>query len=413
MSAHECTADWPISTIGQQFHIQLGKRFDAAVNRGTPKLCMTNRGVRWGRIDQQETVLAPLTRQDIADLRLIRGDVLVCEGGEIGRAAVWQDELPECYYQNTLHRLRPIHDYQPQLLVAFLERWAQTGALSALSGKSSLAHLTKENLVRLPIPVPPPSEQRAIAEASADADSLIAALERSLAKKQLVMQGMMQQLLTGRTRFPGYSTKWASLSLGAALEKLEAGVSVNSISDPGQFNVLKTSCVSSGAFDPAECKTVAPSDIKRVKVSPRADSLIISRMNTPALVGEVGYVASDWPTLFLPDRLWLATKRRTNLVDMRWLGYLLSSDQYRGKLSEIATGTSGSMKNIARSAFLQITVPLPQLEEQIAVARALGDVDRELDALRARLAKAREIKQGMMQQLLTGRTRLPLPEAAS
>jgi type I restriction enzyme S subunit len=369
---------------------------------------MTNRGVRWGRIDPNETVLAPLTKQDTADLRLDAGDVLVCEGGEIGRASVWRDELPECYYQNTLHRLRPISGYQAHLLVAFLEQWAKSGALLALVGKSSLAHLTKENLTRVTIPAPSAREQAAIVETLASIDHLISALEHLIVKKQSIKQGMVHQLLTGRTRLPGFRSDWIPQQLGSVLDRLQAGVSVNSVPDPGPYSVLKTSSVSGGEFDPLERKTVAPSDIRRAKVSPRADSLIISRMNTPALVGEVGYVAADWPTVFLPDRLWLATKRRTTSVNMRWLGYVLSSARYREQLREIATGTSGSMKNIARTAFLQLSVPFPRIEEQAAISSTLADLDRDLGNCRARLVKANDIKQGIMQQLLTGRTRLPV-----
>src|SRR4051812_28561135 len=102
----EFSSTWPVSTIGQEFEVQLGKRFDAAVNRGEVKTCITNRGVRWGRIEATETVRAPLTPQDIRDLRLVAGDVLVCEGGEFGRASAWNEELAECYFANTLHRLR-------------------------------------------------------------------------------------------------------------------------------------------------------------------------------------------------------------------------------------------------------------------------------------------------------------------
>ncbi|WP_257923898.1 restriction endonuclease subunit S [Amycolatopsis iheyensis] len=195
-------SSWPESTIANQFHVQLGKRFDAAVNRGELKPCMTNRGVRWGRIEPAETVQAPLTKQDTADLRLVAGDVLVCEGGEIGRASVWNDELPECYYQNTLHRLRAKGSYRPQLLVAFLEYRAKTGALTAMVGKSSLAHLTKENLMRVPIPVPSVREQDAITGVLKDNNDLISDLERRLAKNQAVKQGMLQELLTGSTRLP-------------------------------------------------------------------------------------------------------------------------------------------------------------------------------------------------------------------
>src|SRR5699024_7958460 len=141
----------------------------------------------------------------IRDLRLASGDVLVCEGGEIGRSSVWNGEIPEAYFLNTLHRLRPKSQYEPRLLVGVLEHWAKTGKLSALAGKSSLAHLTKENLLRVRIPVPPLIEQKQIVDSLLVIDELIATLERMISKKQEIKQSLMQQLLTGETRLPGFT----------------------------------------------------------------------------------------------------------------------------------------------------------------------------------------------------------------
>ena len=230
----------------------------------------------------------------------------------------------------------------PQLDAWYLYHFLQ-------SRKADLARIAFGNTIKtigldyfrhLTIALPPICEQQEIARALCSADNLISLLEKLIIKKQAVKQGMMQQLLAGRIRLPGYRTDWSPQVLGSVLDRLEAGVSVNSVTDHGEFCILKTSCVTSGEFDALERKTVAPSDLNRVKVSPQADSLIVSRMNTPALVGEVGYVDADYPSLFLPDRLWLATKRSASHVNMRWLAYALSSDLYREQLREVATGTS-------------------------------------------------------------------------
>ena len=286
-------------------------------------------------------------------------------------------------------------------------------AVNETAAGTKVRHTSPKKLEAIDILLPPLREQYGISEALDDTDLLTIELERLIAKKQAVKQGVMQQLLTGRMRLPGYRADWIPQQLASVLDKLEAGVSVNSVADPGSRSVLKTVMCFGGEFDPSECKTIAPLDIKRVKVSPRTDSIVISRMNTPTLVGEVGYVDADYPSLFLPDRLWLATRRHTNSVNMRWLSYMLSSAQYRERLREIATGTSGSMKNIARGAFLQLAIPFPSFEEQAAIASVLSDLDCELATHRTRLDKARAMKQGMMQQLLTGRTRLPVQEAAA
>ncbi|ODR10576.1 hypothetical protein BHQ15_03940 [Mycolicibacillus koreensis] len=196
------TDAWGQSTVGEEFDVQLGKRLDAAVNRGALKTCINNRGVRWGRILLNEAIEAPLTHADIQTLKLTPGDVLICEGGEIGRSAVWRGELPEAYFLNTLHRLRSKGNFNPHLLVAFFERWVDTGELSAVVGKATLAHLTKENLVRVPVPMPGHDEQEGMAIILKEADDELDALRGRLAKARAIKTGMMQQLLTGRTRLP-------------------------------------------------------------------------------------------------------------------------------------------------------------------------------------------------------------------
>lgn len=129
-------------------------------------------------------------------------------------------------------------------------------------------------------------------------------------------------------------------------------------------------------------------------------------MNTIELVGECGYVDADYPNHYIPDRIWMTRMRPGSVISAKWLSYLLSTDSARERLRGIASGTSGSMKNISKSAFLDLGFPIPSLPEQTAIATVLSDMDAELAALEARRDKTRALKQGMMQELLTGRTRL-------
>lgn len=285
--------------------------------------------------------------------------------------------------------------------------------------------LTKAVLLQLPCAVPPFPEQEAIAEALSDADALIAALEQLIAKKRRLKQGAMQALLTGQQRLPGFEVKpgykqtevglipvdWESSSLSSIISSLDAGVSVNSVElDRDNFaheeSILKTSCVAGGFFFPGERKKIIPIDRYRAKLNPRKDSIIISRMNTPSLVGESGYIAQDYPYLFLPDRLWLTRHEGRKPTNIRWLAYILSFSCYSRMIKESATGTSESMKNISKSSLLSVLIPFPTKAEQEAIATILSDMDTEIATLEAKLGKARQIKQGMMQELLTGKIRL-------
>ena len=213
---------------------------------------------------------------------------------------------------------------------------------------------------------------------------------------------------------------WDVRPLSQDLEGLEAGVSVNSVNEQNQkaaheVYILKTSAVANGRFIPSEIKKVAPKDINRVKTYPRADTIIFSRMNTPDLVGECGYVGQDYPNFFLPDRLWMTRFKRESRICVKWLNYLLNTPQYKVRIKSAATGTSGSMKNISKGALTSILLPWPEEEEQLSIAAALSDADALIAALDALIAKKRDLKQAAMQQLLTGKTRLPgfAPTAAT
>jgi len=215
-----------------------------------------------------------------------------------------------------------------------------------------------------------------------------------------------------QTEFGVIPEEWEVAPLSREVERLEAGVSVNSVdedlrSSAHEQAVLKTSAIAAGEFLPHESKKIAPRDIGRARLNPRFDTIIISRMNTPDLVGECGYVFADFPNLFLPDRLWMTRNRPGSKACVRWLNYLLSSRSYKTRIKELATGTSGSMKNIAKDSLLAMPIAYPPPLEQRAIAEALSDVDGLLGGLDRLIAKKRDLKQAAMQQLLTGQTRLP------
>jgi type I restriction enzyme, S subunit len=202
---------------------------------------------------------------------------------------------------------------------------------------------------------------------------------------------------------------WVIKTLGDELESLEAGVSVNSTDDQIEdrdFCILKTSAVSNGIFNPKECKKIDPIDITRAKLNPKKDSIIISRMNTPSLVGECGYVEETHHNLFLPDRLWQTKFKMESKVLPKWLNYLLNTSEYKLKIKGAATGTSNSMKNIAKNTFLNLKIPIPPLPEQRAIAEVLSTADAALHNSEKLIAQKEQRKKWLMEQLLTGKKRL-------
>lgn len=201
---------------------------------------------------------------------------------------------------------------------------------------------------------------------------------------------------------------WETSSLSAAFQKLEAGVSVNSDNSlSSEYHILKTSAVHDGVVDTAETKPVIPQDYLRLKCPLVKGSIIISRMNTPALVGECGFTKDAKAGTYLPDRLWQIQNFNKSSFDFVWLNYLLNTKQYRDAVRATATGTSNSMKNISKERMLDIEIPRPPINEQENIAAALSEVDELINLVEKQIDKKKAIKQGAIQELLTGKRRLP------
>ena len=192
--------DWDFSTVGEQFEIQLGKMLDGQKNAGILKPYLGNKAVQWDRIDLGEVQQVRLSKSDLIRFRLKKGDLLVCEGGDVGRAAIWDNDLDECYYQKALHRLRPLFGYHPRLMLEILRYLMSRDALSEYISRTSIAHLTQEKLSVVPLPRPKIDEQERIVAEIFTAKQRIESEEFQLQKLRLLKSALMDDLLTGRVR---------------------------------------------------------------------------------------------------------------------------------------------------------------------------------------------------------------------
>jgi type I restriction enzyme S subunit len=259
------------------------------------------------------------------------------------------------------------------------------------------------------LPTPKPGEQQKIAECLSSLDELIAAQARKVDALKTHKNGLMQQLFPRegetqpRFRFPEFrdAGEWEKSPLSKFILSLDAGVSVNSGDRPAsrtECGVLKTSSVTNGIFETDENKVVvAESEQKRLKEPVSGGTIIISRMNTPALVGANAYVESSHNNLFLPDRLWAAKPK--DGVSMRFLAFILGSDKGRAALAKLAKGSSGSMKNITKQDVLEFSVIAPSLAEQQRISSCLSSLDALIAAETKKLEALKTHKKGLMQQL--------------
>ena len=395
--------DWDVSTVGQQFSVQLGKMLDAKRNVGVAKPYLGNRAVQWNRIDIAGLSSVPLSPADLLRFRLEKGDLLACEGGEVGRAAIWDALVDECYYQKALHRLRPLKDFDPRFMVAILHRWADRGMLANYVTQTSIAHLPRDKFIEVPIPLPPVAEQHAIAAALSDVDALLDRLDRLIAKKRDLKQAAMQQLLTGQTRLPGFSGKWNVKPLG----------------DLGHWRGGSTPLMSKRNYwVGGTVPWLSSSDVRQgwiKNVSGHITEEAIAETSVPLIPPDsvIVVIRSGILRRFLP----VARCSRTVAInqdlralhpgphhDPAFLVHALVGFERRLLLDCLKTGTT--VESIDSAWFRGFEIPMPSIDEQRAIAAVLSNMDAEIAALERRRDKTHDLKQAMMQELLTGRTRL-------
>lgn len=194
--------DWDIQLVADVFDMQLGKMLSKASKKGySPYAYLANRHIQWERIDITNLEWMDFNIQERDKFALLPGDLLVCEGGESGRTAIWKGELENCYYQKAIHRLRPKSSrIFPEYMLRFM-RWAYNyGLLTELTSKTSITHLTEEKLAILPISLPDREEQQRIIQIFETNEERIVSKQKRLEKLKLLKKGLVSDLLTGKVR---------------------------------------------------------------------------------------------------------------------------------------------------------------------------------------------------------------------
>ncbi|MDP9222956.1 MAG: restriction endonuclease subunit S, partial [Actinomycetota bacterium] len=187
--------EWEIAPLGEIAEIKLGKMLDGMKHRtGRILPYLNNLAVRWNEVDTSNLPHMYFDDDELDRFGLKANDVVVCEGGEPGRAAVWDGHLPELKFQKAIHRVRFNVPFEPHLLVAYLEAMAGTPEFERLFTGGGIKHLTRETFALLPIPMMSFVEQQRIASCLSSLDALIAAQSRKLDGLWIHKKGLMQQL---------------------------------------------------------------------------------------------------------------------------------------------------------------------------------------------------------------------------
>lgn len=277
--------------------------------------------------------------------------------------------------------------------------------LNRLSEASAQPGLSVSKILQLSIGIPrSEAEQRAIAEALGDVDALLASLDRLIAKKRDIKQAVMQQLLTGKTRLPRFSGEWEMKRL-ADLFTFRNGVNADKEAY-GQgtrfINVLEPITYSHIHGPEIIGRVSLPTAIIDSYSVCRGDVLFNRTSETQDEVALAAVYLGSEQVVF--GGFVIRGRPLGEHFDPMYSGYALRAPFVRSQI--IPMGQGAVRANVGQQNLGGVLVPLPPLSEQRAIAEVLADMDAEVDTLVARRDKSRSIKQGMMQELLTGRTRL-------
>ena len=194
---------WPVVSLGEIADVKLGKMLDKAKHQTGHKFpYLRNINVRWGTVDTGNVFEMHFEDDQVERFGLRAGDVLVCEGGEPGRAAVWNGHVPQMKFQKAIHRVRFNVPFEARLLVYLLESLAKSGNLERRFTSSTIKHFTREAFVQLPIPLPPlPEQRRIVAEIGKQFTRLevgVAALRRVQANLKRYRAAVLKAACEGR-----------------------------------------------------------------------------------------------------------------------------------------------------------------------------------------------------------------------
>lgn len=286
--------------------------------------------------------------------------------------------------------------------VKFLYYLTQRIDWNSYNTATGVPSLTSQNISNILVSFPPLHEQHRIASALTSIDNLISSLGKQIEKKKNIKQGAMQQLLTGKTRLKGFSELWvkrklgdnATIQRGGSPRPIEAYLTTNR----DGINWIKIGDVRpNDKFIRHTVEKIIPEGISHSRQVYKGDFILSNSMSfgRPYILDIDGCIHDGW----------LVIKDYSNTYDMDFLYYILSSDTVFEQYIAMAAGSS--VKNLNKEKVANVMLFAPQsLAEQRAIATILNKMDNEITALETKKAKYEAIKQGMMQQLLTGKIRL-------
>ncbi len=392
-----------VGVIPEEWDVMRVCEFGSVITGGTPQTEIQgywNGGYPW------------ITPTDITDKRDMRAsERMISEAGlhsirqlpancvlvtciaSIGKNAILRS-IGGCNQQ--INAVVPQQGHSPEYLYYLFESSKQY--LLANAGRTATRILSKAAFERMIFPIAPPLQQRAIAAALIEMDALLGGLDRLIAKKRELKQAAMQQLLTGHTRLPGFHGEWDVKRLGDIADFANGKPHEGHMDATGQFYLVTLDSIGIDGKLKAEHKPIGVLDNSLQK-----DDIVTihSDIAHGNLLGLCDLIPEN-SRYVLNQRVGRLRVKPDTQANPQFLRLQINRRQHHFK----TRGQGTSQRHVYRRDFDKLELSLPKPAEQTAIAEVLAEMGAELAALEQRREKTRALKQAMMQELLTGRTRL-------
>ena len=282
--------------------------------------------------------------------------------------------------------------------------------LADYSSGSTAKGIQRKKFEQLCVALPPTVEQRAIATALSDVDALLDGLDCLIAKKRDIKKAAMQQLLSGQARLPGFKEPWQEAQVQDVIVSYFSGPSPTceerNVDGDAEWGVLKTTAATKDKGWNWKAHKVLPKSFwGNHKAELKAGDVIVTKAGPRHRVGVPAWVDYIPPSIIVSGKM-IGLRPDSEKIHPMMLASAISSPQAQTYLDQRTTGMAESQVNFENGNLLETPITFPSFEEQLAIASLLQDMDTEIAVLEKRRAKTRDLKQAMMKELLTGRTRL-------
>lgn len=400
--------------LGELFDIAAGKAMSAAARDGedkTPFLRTSN--VLWDEIDLTMVDEMAIPAHELAGKLLQPGDLLVCEGGEIGRAAIWNGERDVMSFQNHLHRLRPLRgDVDPQFYVYFLQSgFTQLGIFEGAGNKTTIPNLSRNRLAALEVPHPDYDEQHDVARSLAHVREAMRLHDRSMrlaqALKRAAMRALFSEGLRGEaqkeTELGPVPDNWNVVEFAEVRERLQYGTSTRCAYERTDYPVLRIPNIEPGRVNAADIKYGMLREDEAERYRLRDGDLIFIRTN--GVLERLGACAvyAGQPSGALFASYLIRAQLKTDLLNPHFAAYFFGSELGTGVVAGRATPAADGKYNLNTGAIDALPLPLPPtLDEQREIVAVVDAIDSKIALHRRKRTVLDQLFRALLHDLMTG-----------